>query len=166
MNELRNLIKELSKVGIKYVICGGVACVLHGVERTTFDLDLSVDLSDENLIKLIELSKRFNLQPRIPEPITNLLIPEKRKEWIENKKALVYTFVSKNSAIQMDIFLSYPITYFELMKNAEMINVDDYTVYISSINDLLIAKEHISEPRDKDLIDIKELKKILSEKNK
>ena len=166
MNELRNLIKELSKVGIKYVVCGGVACVLHGVERTTFDLDLSVDLTEENLLKLIELSKKFNLQPRIPEPIENLLDPEKRKDWVEKKNALVYTFMGKNSAIQMDIFLSYPISYFELIKNAEIINIEGYSVYVSSINDLLIAKEQISEPRDKDLIDIKELKKILSEKNK
>ncbi|MFZ4592472.1 MAG: hypothetical protein ACOYN6_15830 [Ignavibacteria bacterium] len=166
MNELRNLIKELSKVGIKYVVCGGVACVLHGVERTTYDLDLSVDLSEDNLLKLIELSKRFNLQPRIPEPVEDLLNPEKRKQWVEHKNALVYTFVGKDSAIQMDIFLSYPITYTELMKNAEIINIDDYKIYISSINDLLIAKEQIAEPRDKDTIDIKELKKILSEKDK
>ncbi|MCI0473226.1 MAG: hypothetical protein L0Y76_06565 [Ignavibacteria bacterium] len=161
MNELINLIKELSKANIKFVVCGGVACVLQGVERTTFDLDVSLDLSEDNLLKVIKLSKEYGLVPRIPEPVENLLDKEKRKTWVQQKNALVYTFNIKNTALQLDIFLDYPFSYSELMSSAEKIDIEGVEIYISSKKDLLAAKNSMTEKRDKDLLDIKELKKLL-----
>ncbi|MEO8665265.1 MAG: hypothetical protein ABI462_07200, partial [Ignavibacteria bacterium] len=105
---LISLIKALSKANIKYIICGGVACVLHGVERATYDLDISISFEKENLEKLVDITGKYNLVPRIPEPVENLFNEEKRKKWLDEKGALVYTFVSGNSPLQLDIFLSYP----------------------------------------------------------
>ena len=165
-DNLFNLLKELSKADVKYVICGGVACVLHGVERATYDIDLSVSLEKSNLEKIIEVTKKFGLKPRIPEPVENLFNESKRKEWFENKGALVYTFVSNNTPLQLDIFLSYPKSYEELFENSEEINIDNVKVTVSSINDLLFAKKLIEPLRDKDIIDLKELERIKTEKNK
>jgi len=165
-DNLFNLLKELSKADVKYVICGGVACVLHGVERATYDIDLSVSLEKSNLEKIIEVTKKFGLKPRIPEPVENLFNESKRKEWFENKGALVYTFVSNNTPLQLDIFLSYPKSYEELFENSEEINIDNVKVTVSSINDLLFVKKLIEPLRDKDIIDLKELERIKTEKNK
>lgn len=162
--DLFSLIKELKGAGINFIVCGGIACILHGVERTTYDIDISVDLEVDNLKKIIEVCKRFNLIPRIPEPVENLLIPEIREKWVEEKGALVFTFVSKNNPLQLDIFLKYPKSYKELLANSEVIILDNFKILVSSISDLIYAKESINEPRDKDLIDIKELKKILNDK--
>lgn len=38
-NHLKDILKELTERGVQFVICGGVALVLHGVERMTLDLD-------------------------------------------------------------------------------------------------------------------------------
>jgi predicted nucleotidyltransferase len=164
--DLFNLIKELSKADIKYVVCGGVACVLQGVERATYDLDISVSFEENNLRKLIEVMKNSKLIPRIPEPVENLLDENKRKEWFEKKGALVYTFLSEKTPLQLDVFLNYPRTYDELFKNSDELEIDNVKFKVSSIEDLLFVKRRIDPARDKDLTDIKELEKIYGEKNK
>ena len=164
--DLFNLIKELSKADIKYIVCGGVACVLQGVERATYDLDISVSFEENNLRKLIEVMKNSKLIPRIPEPVENLLDENKRKEWFEKKGALVYTFLSQKTPLQLDVFLNYPRTYDELFKNSDELEIDNVKFKVSSIEDLLYVKRMIDPARDKDLTDIKELEKIYGEKNK
>jgi predicted nucleotidyltransferase len=164
--KLFELLNELAKAGMKFVICGGVACVLYGVERTTHDIDISIDFSEENLKKLLEVTKRFNLIPRIPEPVESLFDEAKRKQWVEDKNALVYTFQSSLDALQLDIFLSYPKTFEELEQNAEMVLIGGSTFFVSSIDDLLTVKKAIEPLREKDKQDINELEKILREKNK
>jgi hypothetical protein len=164
-NDLFDLLKALSKAEIKFVVCGGVACVLHGVERATYDLDISVDFDKSNLEKIINLAKEFGLSPRIPEPVEKLYEEENRNRWVAEKNALVYTFVAERSPIQLDIFLSYPLNFEELMKNSETIYLDEVNVNVSSVKDLLYAKEFIKPARDKDLIDIKELKKLNEQTN-
>lgn len=162
---LFELLKELSLEHVQFVICGGVACVLHGVERATYDIDLSVSFDKSNLEKIIAAAGKLGLKPRIPEPVENLLNENKRKEWVETKDALVYTFVSEKSPLQLDIFLSYPKTFEELLKNSEEIIIDDIILKVSSVEDLLIVKKLIEPLRDKDKTDIKELERIKSKKN-
>ncbi len=168
MNSKKNLfdlLKELSKAKVQYVICGGVACVLHGVERATYDIDLSVSFDKSNLEKIIDVTGKFGLMPRIPEPVEHLLDENKRKQWVEKKNALVYTFVSDNNPLQLDIFLSYPISFEDLLKDSEEIIIEDIKMKVSSIKDLLSVKKLIEPLRDKDKIDIKELERIRSKKN-
>ncbi len=90
------------------MICGGVACVLHGVERATYDIDLSVSFEKSNLEKILLVARKFGLNPGIPEPVENILDEIKRKEWFEKKNALVYTFISDNSPLQLNIFTENP----------------------------------------------------------
>ena len=42
LDSLFSLLKELAGVSVHYVVCGGVACVLQGVERSTYDLDIEL----------------------------------------------------------------------------------------------------------------------------
>jgi len=48
------VLKGLSDAGVRYLVVGGVAVVLHGHLRTTGDLDLVVELSPENLARDLE----------------------------------------------------------------------------------------------------------------
>ena len=164
--DLFELIKELSEAGVKYVVCGGVACVLHGVERATYDLDISIPFENDNLDKIIKVANKFELIPRIPEPVEALKDEIKRKNWLEKKGALVYTFVSKKTPLQLDIFLSYPRTYEELFSKADELVIEGIKFKVSSIEDLIFVKKHIEPMRDKDLTDIKELEIIHEQKNK
>lgn len=163
---LFDLLKELSAANVKYVICGGVACVLHGVERATYDIDLSVSFEKSNLEKILLVVRKFGLKPRIPEPVENLFDEIKRREWYERKNALVYTFVSDNSPLQLDIFLQYPMSFEELTENSQLIVIDNVSMKVSSPEDLLFVKKLINPLRDKDITDIKALEEIIGKRKK
>ena len=165
-DKLFNLLQELAKAPVRFVVCGGVACVLHGVERSTYDLDIAVDLDENNLRRLIEIAKKFRLVPRIPEPVENLLDKNKRLKWIEEKGAFVYTFVALDNPLQLDIFLKYPINFENLYNNSVKMKISNLEFMVSSKEDLIIAKRNIENLRDKDLIDIKELEKLLNDERK
>ena len=163
---LFELLRELSNAYVKFVVCGGVACVLQGVERSTYDLDIAVDMGEENIKKIIKITKKFNLYPRIPEPVTNLLSEQIRNRWLSDKGAFVYTFISGESPLQIDIFLDYPINFNTLLENSQKVEIENFEFLISSKEDLILAKKNISEIRDKDLIDIKELEKLIKDEKK
>ena len=48
-NHLKDILIALAKNKIKFVLCGGVAVVLHGVERLTMDIDVAVSMDEDNL---------------------------------------------------------------------------------------------------------------------
>lgn len=47
--KLTEVCRLLNKEGVKYIIIGGCAIFIHGYERTTQDIDLLIDPSDENI---------------------------------------------------------------------------------------------------------------------
>ena len=65
-NYLKEMLVTLADAGVEFVVGGGVACVLHGVERVTLDLDIAVQMNSPNLDRLIGAVERLNLQPRVP----------------------------------------------------------------------------------------------------
>ena len=164
-NFLFDAIARLANAGVDFVICGGIACVLHGSDRNSFDLDIRIDMNEENIRKLVTTAKEMNWNPRIPEPLENLLDPIKRKQWIEEKQAYVYTLNSSDNLLQIDIFLTYPLAFEELEKEADVFEIEGIRFKVSSINHLLKAKKLIENKRRQDLYDIDILEELLNEKN-
>ncbi len=160
-NPVTTTLHALTDAGVRFVVCGGVACVLQGVERVTHDLDVRVALDDENLTRLIAVAKQLGLRPRIPEPIERLADPERRRVWVEEKRALVYTLLSDSGAFAVDIFLAYPIPYSELAARSDVLMVDGRPIHVSSRADLVTAKRAVQPPRTKDLRDIEDLEELI-----
>ena len=53
LNRLLDVFKSFQRHEVKYVVIGGVASVLHGVPRATFDLDILIEASAENAERLL-----------------------------------------------------------------------------------------------------------------
>lgn len=49
LEDLVSLCRALNAEGARYILIGGFAVLLHGLVRTTKDIDLLVDASDENI---------------------------------------------------------------------------------------------------------------------
>lgn len=54
LNRLKDVFASLHKHEVKYVTIGGIAVVLHGVPRATFDLDILIEATAENARLLLE----------------------------------------------------------------------------------------------------------------
>lgn len=162
MTHLREIIIQLADAKVDFVIGGGVACVLQGVERFTLDLDVAVNLATANLEKFIAVMTSQRLVPRVPVHPESLLDPSFRKLIVEEKNALVFTFIDLNDPRrQVDMFLRDDLSYAVLAEHCDIIELDGRNVAIASVGKLLEIKESIDPPRDKDQLDIAALKRIL-----
>lgn len=155
MTHLREIIVDLADAGVDFVIGGGVACVLHGVERFTLDLDVSVNLTDANLGQFIAIMKKQGLVPRVPVPPESLLDSDFRKTIVEEKNALVFTFIDLDDPRKhVDMFLTDELSFEEMSKECDEVELDGRRIKIAGISKLLELKESIDPPREKDQIDI------------
>ena len=53
--EFQKLLPALVKGGVDFVLVGGVAGVVHGSARVTYDVDLVYSRSDENIARLVKV---------------------------------------------------------------------------------------------------------------
>ena len=54
LKQLRRVFASFQDHEVKYVVIGGMAAILHGVPRATFDCDILIEASLENAKRLIE----------------------------------------------------------------------------------------------------------------
>jgi hypothetical protein len=52
LEDLASVCRSLNREGVAYLLIGGFAVILHGLVRTTKDIDLLLDPSQENIQKL------------------------------------------------------------------------------------------------------------------
>ncbi|MHC4509032.1 MAG: nucleotidyltransferase [Planctomycetota bacterium] len=53
LNRLEDVFKSFQRHEVRYVVIGGVASVLYGVPRATFDLDILIEATAENAQQLL-----------------------------------------------------------------------------------------------------------------
>jgi hypothetical protein len=53
LNRLQDVFASLSRHDVRYLVIGGIAVVLHGVPRATFDLDILIDTTADNAGRLL-----------------------------------------------------------------------------------------------------------------
>ncbi|HEY8241636.1 MAG TPA: hypothetical protein VIH35_09325, partial [Kiritimatiellia bacterium] len=88
-NHLKEILFTLKDDGVEFIIGGGVAAVLHGVERVTMDLDIAIDLSPDNIERFKRAAGRLGLKPRVPVAIEKLADPATVNQMVQEKGALV-----------------------------------------------------------------------------
>ncbi len=54
LNLLKGVFASFQKHDVKYLVIGGVATVMHGVPRATFDLDILIEATQENAQHLLD----------------------------------------------------------------------------------------------------------------
>lgn len=54
LNLLRDVFASFQRHNTKYLVIGGIAAVLHGVPRATFDLDILIEATPENAQTLLD----------------------------------------------------------------------------------------------------------------
>lgn len=167
-NSLLDIVSVLNSNDVDYIIAGGVAVVLQGVERLTMDLDAAVALDENNIKKFLNAMKELELVPRLPVSADSLLDAEKIRIMCEEKNALVFTFIDPKTPIrQVDFFLSKELSYESLKNDVEEMDLDGHKIKVLNKQKLVELKLRVNPMRDKDLSDIKELqKRILDEERK
>lgn len=158
------VLREFQRQKVKYVLAGGMAFNFLGGYRNTADMDILVEMTDKNLIKLVNILKKAGYHVKQPvDPI--LLADEKtRRDWIKNKHMNAFNFYKGNELNyeEIDILIAISVDYREAIKDALDVKAGGLTLKVISAKKLIKMKK--AAGRDKDLMDVRELELLRNSK--
>ena len=161
---LEPIFAALNQAGIRYLVVGGLATVLHGHARLTSDLDMIIDLEPEEAQKAIDVLVGLGFQPRAPVDAKQFADPQMRKAWMDEKGMRVFSMWDPNKPVlEIDLFVDHPILFEELWAESEVMPLSDTTARVVSANHLIQLKRLAGRPQD--LMDVEALEAIQKEKN-
>ncbi|MBU1262903.1 hypothetical protein KKG61_02135 [bacterium] len=153
------LLEELYKDGIRYLIVGGLAVNLHGVPRVTQDIDIVIAMERENILKLNAVLKKLGYKPRLPVNPDDMVNSKIVKDWVVNKNLKAFSFYhQKENYKVVDIVLVHQLDFEDAFKNKSVKKAQNIEIYLVSIDDLIKMKK--SAGRSQDSSDVKMLKKV------
>ena len=160
-----DVLTALQDASVRFVLVGGTAVILHGVPRTTADLDLVPDLDETNLAQLVEVMTRLGFVPRAPVPASQLVDGARRREWIEEKGMMAFTFHRPGRALdEVDVLIDSPVGFAELESNARTFQAGGLAVRVAREEDLIRMKSATGRAQDQS--DAEALGRLLAEKKK
>ena len=161
--DYHRIFKELNKVGIDYLVVGGLAVNFHGIPRMTYDIDLMILLQPDNILKLVSKLVRWGYKTKMPIDPRDLAVEAKRNSWMQEKGMKALNFYSGTLPIgEIDLVFDSPIPYGQLSKRAVMIEIQGEKIPTVSIYDLIELKLHSG--RKQDLADVEHLRMVLEKK--
>ena len=152
------ILRAFQKAKVKYILVGGIALNLHGALRATADLDILVEMSDENLAKIVSILRNRGYQVRQPVDPMGIADAEIRKDWIRNKHMKAFNFFKGRELEEVDIIIDSPVSYAAASKQTKKIKIDGILLPLISIEHLIQMKRGTG--REIDRLDVAQLKKI------
>ncbi|HEY6897835.1 MAG TPA: DUF6036 family nucleotidyltransferase [Rhodocyclaceae bacterium] len=145
-----DLFRTLDQHRVRYLLVGGLALNIHGVERATMDVDLALALDDENLGAFIGAAQALRLQPVAPVPLADLALPERRLSWIEEKNLLAFALRPPDPASPtVDILIKPGIDFEAAWARRIEKTLGPVHVQLIGIDDLIAMKSATGRQRDR-----------------
>ena len=164
MSFFEEFFKVLNADGVRYIVVGGVAVVLHGHPRMTADIDLVIDLDPSEAKLAIRSLTGMGLRPRVPVEPEAFADPDRRQRWIEERGMMVFNLYHPEDPLRsVDLFVQPPIPFDELWSRSRLIALPSVKIRVASIQDLIQMKENTG--RSLDSADIEALQALRDESN-
>ena len=139
-----DFINSLNRTKVEYILVGGYAVILYGYSRTTGDLDIWINPTEENYVKLIKSFSYFGLP-------TNII---SKKDFLDTKNFEVFTF--GRPPISIDIMTKVKgLVFATAYKRSMIYETNGIKIRLIHYNSLIKAKK--ASGRLKDLNDIQQL---------
>ncbi|HLG18482.1 MAG TPA: hypothetical protein VI895_01535 [Bdellovibrionota bacterium] len=136
----------------------------HQVQRATVDLDLIVHLERKNVLAFVEMVSHLGFKPRLPVDAKDFADAHKRKEWIEEKGMMVFSFIHPGNPFEViDVFSQEPKPFQELAGRQLLVDAFGIKIRVIGKMDLIEMKDRAG--RDKDLFDAAELRKLTGQES-
>lgn len=154
-----DLFRALAEHQVRYVLVGGLALNLHGVERATMDIDLAVALEERNLSAALDVAERLDLVPVAPVSLQAARDPATLEQWRREKNMIAFGLRPRTGAGPVvDLLTGLPFPFEILASNAVSRSVEGVAIAVASIDDL-IAMKRLSG-RTLDLADVDALESL------
>ena len=142
--DFQEFILALNQAEVKYVLVGGYSVIFYGFPRTTGDLDIFVEVSESNYLKLKKAFKIFGLS----------LFDMTENNFLNNKNMNVFSF--GRSPVSIEILKEISgLSFQDVYKDAVQAEIEEIPLKIIHLNHLKINKKQSG--RSKDLNDLENL---------
>jgi hypothetical protein len=139
LNRLKGVFASFQEHDVKYVVIGGIAAVLHGVPRATFDLDILIEATPDNAQRLLDALLDAQMGTASLTSAEGLLAHE------------ITIFQDR---VRLDVQTSTPGLRFEdAWRNRETMEYEGQAFYVVSRDDLIASK--LAAGREVDLEDVR-----------
>ena len=143
LNLLKDVFSSLQRHKVRYVVIGGIAAVLHGVPRATFDLDILIDANHDNAKKLLDALLEAKLGTAAMTTAEELLSQE------------ITIFKDR---VRIDVQTSTPgLKFEEAWKRHETMEYQNQQFLVASREDLIASKRASGRPVDLEDVRLLEL---------
>jgi hypothetical protein len=133
----------LNKHGARYLVCGGQACILHGLVRTTEDVDILVEESEQNYTRVIAALSE------LADGAARELTPADIRDNVVIKIA---------DEVQVDISRrAWKVGYADAIGSALAGEIDGVKIPYLGLQSLITSKETYREQDQADLVRLRQL---------
>lgn len=150
VGEIERVLAALERAGVRYLVVGGVAVVLHGFLRTTADLDLVIQLEPDNVRRALKALAELGYHPRAPVPAESFADPETREGWIRDKNLRVFSFWSEAGPLEVDLFVEEPFDFEDVYRRAVRVPLREVEASVVPRRDLIELKRGAGRALDKE----------------
>ncbi len=149
--DFEDFVKLLNHYKVEYMVVGGYALAFHGKPRHTGDLDVWINISEDNAIRMLKVVADFGLQS----------LGFQKKDFL--KEGLISQI--GYPPLRIDLLNQIDgVTFKEAIPNVQKIELDnDLAINYIGLNDLVKNKQ--ASARRQDLTDVKTLQKIQKAQN-
>jgi hypothetical protein len=139
LNLLKDVFSSFQSHNVRYLVIGGIAAVLHGVPRATFDLDILIEATEDNAQKLLDALYEAQFGTA---------------SMIDAKELVAHEITIFQDRVRIDVQTLTPgIDFPSAWKNKETMNYQGQEFYVLSRADLISSKK--AAGRDRDLEDVR-----------
>jgi len=147
--DIESLLKLLNDRAADYVVVGAHAMPVHGYARDTFDIDILIRPTTDNVIKVMDALRHFGFD------ISDFSI----QDFLDNK-ILIRQYI-----VSADIHPSVKGASFdEIWKHRVADKYGETSTQFASLEDLIRMKEAANRPKDQE--DLRVLRELLRRRNK
>jgi len=158
-HSILKILRALNQAKVRYLVVGGVAVILHGVDRTTRDLDVFPALDRANLLKAVGALTKLGFRPMLPVPAQTVADRETRDRWIRERNLKVFSFIDSEDPLHpVDLMVVERVPFERAWPRRVRRLLQGVRVPLMSIPDLVKMKRLAG--RDRDLSDIRSLRKL------
>jgi predicted nucleotidyltransferase len=158
-----SVLREFQDRNVRYVLVGGLAVLLHGIDRLTADIDLVVDLAPDNASKAVETLLELGFRASAPIEPRQFADAAVRKRWQSEFGMLVLSFWDpENPRPTVDLFADCPTDFEALYQDSTSMALAISTVRVASLGHLIAIKRAAGGPKDLD--DVERLIEVIRRK--
>lgn len=153
-----DILRKFQKQKVQYIIIGGIAVNLHGALRSTADLDILLEMSEDNLKRFSTILKENDYHSKQPIDLIQIADKKNREYLVDKKNLKAVNFYKESGFEEVDIIIDAPFGFKEARKNIIWVKSGGTRIPLMSIDGLIKMKKKTGRTIDK--LDIDALKRI------